>query len=811
MNDSGIQRVKQPPDAELTPVMATSFCVACFFLTLTAASLITVEHLKYLVLADRSMATPARLLAALRPVDLALAAICGMFGLGVIILEWRRHGLSRLLSGVAPRPLALALAAALLWFAHALLAPGLLGTGDAGTHVARVSHLAMAIRDGSSLYWDNYFFAGGTLLQFTGPVFHWIATALTLLLGSPTVGVKVTAVAARFVAAIAMFAFLRRAGLGRTAAAFGCLFFAGSFFVTYLVSIRSTFPQIIVLATLPAMLYGIECVLATARFGRGWLVLCLAAIVLIGDHQPTAIMAAALLGLYVLARTAMTGWRLRPLMLFSVAAATIAVGSVFFLVPFALEQSWTAEGVLRDPLFSLGWPRLGELLNYVLWDSGGTGRTYTAYLGLSILACALAGAPLALRVPREAAALMWLTATSLAIVSLFFIGFYVRTGVFLFTFLCVAAAASVQLLQQAVPAWPRIPVLIFALFLVDAAPSALQPYTRTDVTGVEQAGEVLAQRAATERVLQVTPGYTYLLSVGSDSAPLQYARVQMLHGPHKPDATKAHNAIVASLALIADDLTAHNAPGPLSRTLLGMLNVGWAVGLDGPRMGLPSRFIGTQPDPLLGLYWRFPEATPVLASGRFATVERPASFDGVPLWNEDFLYPSGHAAEADVARMVKAMGIDLTRRQAGAFLVPALPAGGGWPEQGPAPAIQILDYRVTPGRVHLVVQSDHAGLLRLAHPAYPTVTVTLNGQPAPTVADVFSFIVLPVATGRNEIEVGASPSALRRICFAITVSTVLLLLGMLALLPRIPSILSSAAAPTPLRSGQSPERPSGFA
>ena len=136
------------------------------------------------------MASPAHLVGALHASDYVLFAAGAALGLAVLALEWRRRGLSLLLSGAAPGRLALAVAAMLLWFAHALLAPGLIVTGDGGTHVARVSHLAMAIRDGSSLYWDNYFFAGGTLLQFTGPVFHWFATALTLVLGDPTAGVK---------------------------------------------------------------------------------------------------------------------------------------------------------------------------------------------------------------------------------------------------------------------------------------------------------------------------------------------------------------------------------------------------------------------------------------------------------------------------------------------------------------------------------------------------------------------------------------------------------------------------------------------
>jgi hypothetical protein len=776
------QSLSRPEHAALT---ATALCLTGLFLDLTAVSLITIERLKYLVLADRSMASPAtmaspaRLAGALHASDYLLFATGAALGLAVLALEWRRRGLSLLLSGAAPVPLVIAVAAVLLWFAHALLAPGLIVTGDGGTHVARVSHLAMAIRDQSSLYWDNYFFAGGTLLQFTGPVFHWFATALTLVLGDPTAGVKAAAVICRFAAAGFMLAYLRRAGLDRTAAVLGCLFFAGSFFVSYLLSIRSTFPQIIILATLPAMLYGIERVLAAPAIGRGWAVLALAAIVLIGNHQPTAVMAALLLGIYVLARIGWDGWRLAPVRPLVLAAVVIALGSVYFLVPFVVERSWTAEGGLSQPLISLTWPRPAELLNYVVWDRAGTGPVYTAYVGLSMLLCALAGAPLALRAPRERAARLWLIAAALAVVSLFLTGIYVRPSAFVFTFACIAAASSVQLLQAAFPAFTRLPVLIFALFFIDVGPTAIQPFTRTDMRPIARAGEALAERATGERVLQVTPGGDTLLSVGPDSTPLHYARVQMLHGPHKPDATKAHNGIAAALDLVGDDLGAHDVLSPQSLLVLGMLNVGWVVGVDGPRMGLSSRFAGTTPDPVLGSYWRIPDATPVLASGRLEQAERPASFGGSPLWNGALSQPAGRAAEADFSALLARMDVDLARRQASAFLVPALPQGSAWPAEGPAPDIQLTGYRVDPGRVRLTIAADRAGFLRLAHPIYPAEAITRNGEPVAAIGDVFSFIVLPIEAGQNAIEVSAHPSLLRRVCLAITAATVVGLLAVL--------------------------------
>ncbi len=753
--------------------VAAAVCLAGIFAVLIAISLVTIERIKYLVLGDRSMASPARLIGALHATDYLLFAVGAALGLGVLVLEWRGRGVSLLLTGRVPWALAVALAAMVLWFAHALLAPGLIVTGDGGTHVARVSHLAMAIRDGSSLYWDNYFFAGGTLLQFTGPVFHWFATALTLLSGDPTVGVKAAAISSRFACAFFMFAYLRRVGLGPAAAALGSLFFAGAFFVTYMISIRSTFPQIVILATLPAMLLGIEEVLTTPGIGRGWMVLTLAAIVLIGNHQPTAVMAAVLLALYVLARIGWDGWRfaaVRPLLL---SAFVILIGSIYFLAPFVMERAWTAEGDLSQPLIALRWPRPGELLNYVAWDRAGSGAVYTAYAGLSVIACALAGAPFALRAPRGVAGRLWIIMAALAAVSLFLTGIYVRPGVFTFTFLCIAAAASVQLLQAAFPAFARLPVLIFALFILDAGPSAIQPFTRTDMRGIALAGEALAERTDGERVLQVTPDSDALVSVGPDSTPLHYARVQMLHGPHKPDATKAHNGLAAALGLVGNDLGAHDTLSAQSRLILAMLNVGWVVAVDGPRMGLPARFAGAGSDPVLGRYWRVADATPVLASGRLEQVDRPAPFGGGPLWNGDLPQPAGRAAEADFSAMVARMGVDLAHRQAAQFLVPSLPQGAAWPAAGPAPDIQLTGYRVDPGRVQLTVQSDRAGLLRLAHPIYPAETITRNGEPIAAIGDVFSFIVVPIEAGANDIEVSEHPSLLRRVCFGVTVVAVL--------------------------------------
>src|SRR5208283_3341318 len=108
-------------------------------------------------------------------------------------------------------------------------------------------------------------------------------------------------------------------------------------------------------------------------------------------------------------------------------------------------------------------------------------------------------------------------------------------------------------------------------------------------------------------------------------------------------------------------------------------------------------------------------------------VDRPVSFGGGPLWNGDLSQPAGRAAEADFSALANRMDVNLAHRQAAQFLVPALPQGAAWPAEGPTPAIELASYRVDPGRVRLTVRSDRAGFLRLAHPVYPTETITRNG------------------------------------------------------------------------------------
>ena len=372
---------------------------------------------------------------------------------------------------------------------------------------------------------------------------------------------------------------------------------------------------------------------------------------------------------------------------------------------------------------------------------------------------------------------LWLLFAGLALLSLFVHGSYVRQATFTLLFLSVAAALGADSLFAAVPRWTALPLLVFAAVGIDQSPLVLQPWTRSDMAGLVAAGDALARRAPDSRTMEVwnLDGHPDV-SVGPDSTPLAYARVQMLSGPHKQDATPAHNAGTAVLKLAAADLKATGALSPAARDLLALSNIGWVVGIGATQPGLPLTFADTIPDPELGPYWRIPEATPFVVSGQVEQMDRPLSFDALPFWIT--MFDAGLPATKDAMEAVRGiqvrMGADLANRRARAILLPVVPAA--WHnDPAAAPVARPVAYSVAPGRVALTIEADRSGFVRLVHPMAATVSVTLDGAPADAMADVESLIVLPIHAGVNAIVVTAAPSRLRQVCFWLSAATVLAL------------------------------------
>jgi hypothetical protein len=471
-----------------------------------------------------------------------------------------------------------------------------------------------------------------------------------------------------------------------------------------------------------------------------------------------------------------------------VAGLIITVSSTYFIVPFLAEKSWTAEP-FSSAIISLHIPTSRELYDFVAWGATGKGSDASSYLGISVLAVLLAGALASLRAAacREQVRRFLALFAAIALLTLPLAGSYVRQALFTTFFIAAAAATAVQILIEAFPSRTGLPVLILAVFLADVGPTAVQPWVRPDMRSLERAGAALAERAPAERVIETEYGPGgFFISVGPDSSPLHFARVQMLYGPHKMDATKAHNAMVAVLQMVQDDLDRTGSLDSGTAGLVSLYNVGWLVGHQRNRMGLPATVPGIVADDVIGAHLRIATAAPFVASGRLLPTQMPDEFGGFPYWQEDFLARSPRTLDAKQAarEAYEKMEVDLAQRQAAAILVQKMPDGNEWPQgSNEPPLVELLDYRVDPGHVRLVVNADRPGFLRLSHPFYPTLHVTENGRTIGPVPDVFSMMVVPLQAGRTDIEVVAIPSVLRRACFAITGACLVgLVVGLIVLL-----------------------------
>lgn len=740
---------------------------ALFLTMLTALSLVTLDHVKYSLHAPHAHSTLATALAGMTAEDWSIAAVTTVLGLALIAIPAARRGFVSLWADDSAL-VWLPTVAALLWCGHAILGSGLIVTGDAGTHIGRVNHLAMAIRGGNSLYWDNYFFGGSTLLQFTGPVFHWIAAAADLVVNDATTSIKYVAFSARLVAALFMYLLMRAFGLRRAIAALTALFYAGAFFMTYMELIRSSFPQMINFAAMPAILFFLETLLKKpVLVGGGTIGLSLSAILFIGCHQPTALIFSLLVAGYLVVRLAQAGLDRATAKALLASTLLTGLGSVFFLLPFALERGMTADNFSSGSLVLLAWPSLTTLRNFVVWGSASQGMYYAAYVGLPMLASIVAGGYAIWINPRSGQRVLpsqWRLMLAMALLSLIVRGAYVREATFTFFFLCAAAGIGLEMLTAQLANPGRLLAAAYLLTLLDAGPLAVQPWTRADLLPIAKAGQSLADRARNTRVVEVEllDGKPY---VADDPmlSPLAYSRLQILSGPHKQDATTAHNSFAALLKIVQADVQKKGHLEPATRTMLAIANVGWVVG------ALPNDFADAVTDPILGAYLRIPEATPFLVSGRLETMARPGAFAVAPFWDIAFDHESEDAAAAIAAvRDIDArMQPTPATRQAAMILVPDRPPGLGWDpdRQGPTPAVRLLSYAVDPGTVHLAVDADGAGFIRLAHPLGLGTHVTHDGTEVTPLADVQSLIVLPLHPGRNEYVVASMPSLSRILCF----------------------------------------------
>jgi hypothetical protein len=278
-----------------------------------------------------------------------------------------------------------------------------------------------------------------------------------------------------------------------------------------------------------------------------------------------------------------------------------------------------------------------------------------------------------------------------------------------------------------------------------------------------------------------TEGGLLQTDVGPNGDPIHYYPVQTVGGPHNHAATTVHNYVVTMLMLAERDLRRDGALTEESRAMLAMLNVGLIVNDHGRGMGFPERFAAGAEAPPIGRHIEIEAATPAVFAPALFQLEPDPELDRGMVWRSGYLEPPDPKTErlaAFLEQALQAMAYRPEAAAAGRLPVRELPAGALPGANAVADAaapepLAVEAYEVTADRVTLAVTAPADGWLQLAHPWYPTMTVTLNGEDIDPVRGAFNLMVVPALAGEN-LYVIAPHRSLLRIVMGILCALVLL-------------------------------------
>lgn len=757
------------------------------------------DPFKYVVVAAQRQAQPVAdalfsELVQLPTASWLLVGATALLAVATVLLELRTRAVSAALSGDVRAACHLILLAALLWFGHSYLYPGHLLGGDSGAHIARVAHFAAGLREGELRHWDNSFYGGATLLQFTGPLFFWLAGVTALLVDDAVAAVKIVLLALHFGSGWALYRLLRHWELSRPAAMAGSIVYAGAFAHLHLMLYKGALPQAVTLALLPVLFLCADRLASAFRHcSFAWATTGISVAAVVVAHQPHGLTSGVYLAVYVLVNLIFRRYPAATVWRFASAAILAALLCSFAVVPWLVEGRHVMGGNPGTPVF-WDWPDVDYFKKLLVWSNRWTsvGAESAAYLGLSAVALAMIGIGGAFRAGcKRRQRLIILTFAALLLVSFGLRGDFVRDILFTLFFIGVLAAFGAERLLESWNRAPRLALAVLLLVVADLGPASIQPLARTDKNYLDVAGAYLAESGSRRVVLMHdytgsgTPE-SIAVRVGPSSIPVSYYPVQTLSGPHNMAATHLHNYAVAILKRAESDLRENGTLSPATLQLLAMLNVDRIVSDNGTGMGLPAGISGLVEDGPLGSVLRVPDPTPVLFAARLVTMAPPPGADHPPLWGDAFgarASAQAQAVDRFLDDVVSAMAF--VPENASATAIPIRPdqpaVRGDWGATEPLPddavPLQVVDYKVEAQRVVLQVRVASAGYVQLAHPWYPFQSVEIDGHPAETLRGTLNLLVLPIEAGEHVITVTAYRSNLRRILGG---GTVLLLVGVLA-------------------------------
>ncbi|MFO1027483.1 MAG: hypothetical protein U1E70_20085 [Acetobacteraceae bacterium] len=780
-----------PPETGASATTSTNnvaLLALAFAAAVTASvSLVTINRVKDAVIDASLRGRPigaGTLLSTIGVSDIVLAAVAGLSVLLLVWLEVTRRSFSRLLATATTGQALILLLILTAWFGHGYLNPGVLLGGDIGAHIARVLEVRRGLQDGTLPFWTNYQYAGAPLLWFTGPLLYVVGGGLDIALRDAVLTSKLLLFALHLLSGVLFFAWMRRLSIMPVAAMLAAAVFAGSFAHLHLFLFRGVMPQAFTIVFTVLVFYAADGLCRDQ--GRRWanvLIFALATAGLVINHQPHALFAAAYLAVFG-AVALLTGfWRWRGLPWLVMAGVTGGVASAIAVLPVIAEADW----VMIEPdggFFRLQLPSMTRLLHLVMWRNVRTtwGPDVWAYLGLGAAVFGVAGvaglATFRLRRGTRGAAM---PAAACLALSFFLWNPVVRDIIFLLFFLALIGALGLDWLISSHRLTGRALLVVALLAIADLASTSVQPVARIDKGFMISAGRYLEQTAPDQRMLALT-----LLQDGSleaDAGPaggaLNYeALVQRIGGNHNLAATRVHNFLMSAALQSEFDLTRSGRLTPDTAAALGLFNVARVICFSSIAVGCPATIQDTQENAALGRFLALP-ASPVLFS-RTLTEFRPDPKLAKPmLWSEDYRGGRGgpHVAALDGAlrEVLRIEAPDFTARTASALAV-----------QGPLPRVTAADsawhpvlrsYAVGLDTVRAEVETDGPGYVQLAHPWFPSMRVTINGQAVQPIRGSIDLLVVPLPAGQSVIVLHDGWTAMRLASAGISAVGLLLILG----------------------------------
>jgi hypothetical protein len=764
---------------------------------LTALQNTTLERLKAALIADPASGSYQSgllqrvwaALPALQTADWLLVAMLFAAALTLLVAELRggrvASELEEILAGERDTLILLAIFSAVA--CRFYLAPGEFALGDSEAHVTRVWTAARSLSGGAWPSWSFLTYAGFPLLQFYGSIFFVVTGAAVAIIGNLLWTTKGVLFLLHAGSAFPMYAWARTTGLERRGAMIASLAYVLSFLHTHTVVWTGALPVAMVYFLFPAALWALE--RAFTSPSRRWVLLLGGSVAaLINTHHGYAAFALELIAVYVVARLLLARsvrpapFRLIPIALALLGALLLCGGPIARVF---LEGSWVHLSA-GFPLALPAMPNLPFLKDILVWRNTWTGWT-TAYIGISVVVFACVGTAFAFARNPGADSLV---RRSVAMVAVFALLCAAGTGRMVNLALpWLALAAGGVALAATRRHSPRFFLLLLAVLFLDLGPTTIQSPYRTDRGWLKSGLREVARRVEPHRTLvafQSGVGTHYFHWGAYGDTDLIVPTGFFPQGA--PQSLASINALV-------DAMNTDRVAATTRDDLLFLWDVGaLTMHSRDAFTTAPGTIPGTHGAP----FARVEPASPLVFSPRAVV----AADDSLYLLQHAHLELGHTASEADrsaylaaILPWVKAMAIDRGRASARAIL---LADDAPRTSEPPAPVIadpaaiaydvadsaltslQITRYEVGLRKVTIGCRTPAPGYLRAAFSWYPSLRVTVDGEPVTPLRSLLGAIVIPAQAGEHTIVLApATPWRIRSLlsalagCLLITASAIL--------------------------------------